>query len=231
MNRILHTFQTQNELVEMLSQSIAMNLKSAIHRKGKATLVVSGGNTPIPLFKRLSDIPLDWEKVSVGLCDERWISASDEQSNENLVRTHLLQGKASKATFVGMYNEDQEVHMAEKWCTQKVKKTLFPFDVIVLGMGNDGHTASLFPENDKLEKAFDLHSEELCIAIEPKNAPYKRMSLTLSAILSSDHIYLHFEGEEKIAVYGEAITGEDRYKMPIRAVLNQEKKDIEVYYT
>lgn len=230
MSRVLHTFQTQYELVEMLSKSIAKNLKHAIYKKGKASLIVSGGNTPIALFKRLGEISLDWEKVSVGLCDERWIATSDAQSNENLVKTHLLQGKASKAHFVGMYEENQEAYRAEKSCTQKVKKTLFPFDVIVLGMGNDGHTASLFPENDKLTKAFDPTSEALCIAIEPKNAPHQRMSLTLSAILSAEHIYLHFEGDEKIAVYNEAITGEDRYKMPIRAVINQEKKNLEVYY-
>lgn len=231
MNRILHTFQTQYDLVEMLSKSIAMKLKSAIHRKGNATLIVSGGNTPIPLFRKLRDMSLDWEKVSIGLCDERWVSSSDEQSNENLVKTYLLKGKASKATFVGMYNEDLDVHNAQKWCTQKVKETLFPFDVVVLGMGKDAHTASLFPNNDKLEKAFDLNSKELCISIKPENAPFNRMSLTLPAILSAEHIYLHFEGEEKIAVYGDAITGEDIYQMPIRAVVNQDSKDLEVYYT
>jgi len=231
MSRILHTFQTQNELVEMMSKSIAMKLKDAIRQKGKATLIVSGGSTPIPLFRKLSDITLDWEKVSIGLCDERWVTSTHNDSNENLVKKYLLQGQAKKATFVGMYNGEQDVHMAEKWCTQKVNETLFPFDVVVLGMGKDAHTASLFPDNDKLEKAFDLDNKELCIAIEPETAPYKRMSLTLSAILSANNIYLHFEGEEKIAVYGNAITGEDIYKMPIRAVLNQDINDLEVYYT
>lgn len=231
MSKILHTFPKQNELIEMLSKSIVMKLKSAIQKKGKATLIISGGSTPIPLFKTLRDMSLDWEKISVGLCDERWIPSLHHDSNENLVKKYLLQGQAKKATFIGMYNGEQDVHMAEKWCTQKVNETLFPFDVVVLGMGTDAHTASLFPDNDKLEKAFDLDNKELCIAIEPKNAPYKRMSLTLWAILSAHNIYLHFEGEEKIAVYGEAIAGEDIYKMPIRAVLNQDIKDIEVYYT
>ena len=230
MSRMLHTFQTQYELVEMLSKNIAIKLKSAIRTNGKATLIVSGGNTPIALFRRLRDISLDWEKVSIGLCDERWLPSTHEDSNEHLVKTHLLQGQASKATFVSMYNEDLDVHMAEKWCTQKIKETLYPFDVLVLGMGNDAHTASLFPNNVKLEKAFDLNNQELCIAIEPETAPYKRMSLTLSAILTAKHIYVHFEGEEKIAVYGDAITGEDIYTMPIRAVLNQDIKDVEVYY-
>ena len=230
MSRILHTFRSQDALIEVLSRSIINKLQEAIDRRGKASLLVSGGNTPKPLFKKLSQAALDWDKVTVGLCDERWIPVSDMNSNENLVKTYLLQGQASKAKFVGMYHEALEVHMAEQWCTQQMKEALFPFDVVVLGMGNDAHTASLFPDNGKLEQAFDLDNEALCIAIEPTTAPYRRMSLTLSAILSARHIYLHFEGEEKIAVYGDAITGEDRYKMPIRSVLNQDMKDVEVYY-
>lgn len=230
MSRTLHTFSSQDALLELLSKSIINQLQDAIDKKGKASLIVSGGSTPKPLFKKLSEASLAWEKVSIGLCDERWIPSSDENSNENLVKTYLIQGEASKATFIGMYNEELDVEMAEKWCTQKMKEALFPFDVIVLGMGNDAHTASLFPDNVKLEKAFGLENEDLCIAIEPATAPYMRMSLTRSAILSAKYIYLHFEGEEKLAVYGDVITGDDMYKMPIRSVLNQDTKDIEVYY-
>ena len=230
MSRTLHTFQSQDALIEVLSKNIIDQLQEAIETKGKASLLVSGGSTPKTLFKKLSEATLGWEKVSVGLCDERWIPSSDENSNENLVKTYLLQGQASKATFISMYNEQLDVHMAEKWCTQKMKESLFPFDVLILGMGSDAHTASLFPDNTKLKKAFDLDTEDLCISIEPKTAPYMRMSLTRSAILSAKHIYLYFEGEEKLAVYGDAITGEDMYKMPIRAVLNQDIKDVEVYY-
>ena len=230
MSRTLHTFQSQDALIEVLSKSIIDQLQEAIDKKGKASLLVSGGSTPKPLFKKLSEASVAWEKVSVGLCDERWIASSDKNSNENLVKTYLLQGQASKANFIGMYNNELDVEMAEKWCTEKMKETLYPFDVIVLGMGNDAHTASLFPDNVKLDKAFDLENEDLCIAIEPTTAPYTRMSLTRSAILSATHIYLHFEGEEKLAVYGDVITGDDMYKMPIRSVLNQDIKDVEVYY-
>ncbi len=230
MSRVLHSFKSQESLIEVLSKRIVDQLKETIDENGKASLIVSGGNTPKPLFKKLSESSLAWEKVSVGLCDERWIPTSDENSNEHLVKTYLLKGYASKATFVGMYNEELDVQSAEKWCTQTMKESLLPFDVLILGMGNDAHTASLFPENVKLEKAFDLENEDLCIAIEPTTAPYMRMSLTRSAILSASHIYLHFEGEEKLAVYGDAITGDDMYKMPIRSVLNEDSKDIEVYY-
>ena len=230
MSRNVHAFSTQDDLIAALSQSITQELQKAINEKGKASLLVSGGSTPKPLFEKLRETSLDWEKVSIGLCDERWISSGHEESNENLVKTHLLQAKASKATFIGMYREGTESQDAEINCEKKMKEALLPFDVLILGMGSDGHTASLFPENVKLEKAFDLNNEALCIAIEPRTAPYMRMSLTRQAILSAAHIYLHFEGLEKLAVYEEAIAGEDMYKMPIRSVLNQEFKDVEVYY-
>lgn len=231
MSRSEHAFSGQDDLIAVLSQSITKHLQEAIDEKGKASLLVSGGSTPKTLFKKLSEASLAWEKVSVGLCDERWLPSSDENSNENLVKKYLLQGNASKATFVGMYTEELDVQTAEKWCTKRMKEALFPFDVLVLGMGNDAHTASLFPDNVKLEKALDLNNEDLCIAIEPTTAPYMRMSLTRSAILSAKHIYLYFEGLEKRAVYQEVIAGDDMYKMPIRSVLNQDIKDVEVYYT
>lgn len=230
MSRTLHSFKSQEALIEVLSKNIIDQLDEAIEERGKASLLVSGGSTPKPLFKKLSEASLQWDKVSVGLCDERWIPSSNKNSNENLVKTYLLQGNASKATFIGMYNDALNVHMAEKWCTKKMKESLFPFDILVLGMGNDAHTASLFPDNIKLKKAFELDNDDLCITIEPTTAPYMRMSLTRSAILSAKYIYLHFEGEEKLAVYGDVITGDDMYKMPIRSILNQDIKDVEVYY-
>ena len=230
MSRSVHAFSEQEALIDALSQSILENLQKAIEEKGKASLLVSGGSTPKPLFEKLRKAVLDWDKVTVSLCDERWVDVSKEESNEHFVKKYLLQEEAAKAHFVGMYCEDTDIYTAQKLCTKKMKEMLFPFDVLILGMGTDAHTASLFPENIKLEEAFDLKNQNFCIAIEPTTAPYIRMSLTRWAILGAKHIYIHFEGEEKLAVYGDAITGDDMYKMPIRSVLNEDTKDIEVYY-
>jgi 6-phosphogluconolactonase len=229
MSRSVHAFTKQDKLIEALSQSILAQLQEAIETKGKASLLVSGGSTPKPLFAKLKNAPLEWEKVTIGLCDERWVPASHADSNEQFVKEFLMQGKAGKASFVGMYNEGVDAHEAEELSSQKMRK-LQPFDVVILGMGTDAHTASLFPENEKLEEAFELKNQNLCISIEPKTAPHMRMSLTLSAILSAEHLYLHFEGKEKLSVYEKAISGADRHTMPIRSVLNQDIKDIEVYY-
>ncbi len=226
----MHKFDKREELVEELSSRIESQLKEAILTKGKASLIVSGGSTPKPLFERLRRAPIEWDKVTIGLCDERWVPSSHEDSNESFVKRFLLQDKASKAKFAGMYVEGINADEAEGLCSKKLKDSLWPFDVMILGMGTDAHTASLFPNNERLSEAFDENRENICISIKPKTAPHTRMSLSLGAILSSRHLYLHFEGKDKLALYEAAVGGDDRYIMPIRSVLNQNNNDIEVYF-
>ena len=230
MSRIEHHFHSQEQLIDMLSRAIATDLKHAIKTKGEASLIVSGGSTPKPLFKLLSQMDIGWENISVGLCDERWVEPTHEASNEHFVKTHLLIDKAKKANFIGMYHKDIAIKEAEALCHDTIHASLYPFDVVILGMGSDGHTASLFPHNSALEKGFNLDNPSLCISMKPIRAPHWRMSLTLQAILSATRLYLHFEGELKQRVYQEAIACEDNSKMPIGAILNQEQKDVEVYY-
>lgn len=232
MNKSLHfhEFPTKQELAETLSQAVIENLQEAIRSKGKATLLVSGGSTPKALFETLQKKEIDWDKVYVGLCDERWVEPQHPDSNERLIKTTLLQDKAAQAHFIGLYHDNLSPKDASSFCSEQIKSALFPFDVVILGMGNDAHTASLFPHNPKLKEAFDSDNSSLCIAIEPSTAPHSRMSLTLPAILGARHLYLHFEGEEKRALFEHAMQGSDIYEMPIRAILQQKQKNIEVYY-
>lgn len=230
MSKLVHAFTTQPKLLDALSQQIVKDLLEAIRCNGKASLLVSGGSTPKPLFEMLRRVDLPWEKVVVGLCDERWVPSTHEDSNELFVKTHLLQEHAGRARFIGMYYDGVSSVEAQQTCTDTLKQELFPFDVMILGMGTDGHTASLFPENERLEKAFDLNRNEICIAIEPTTAPHARMSLTRSAILSAKHLYLHFEGKEKLDVYREVISGDDMNELPVRSILQQEITDVKVYF-
>ena len=193
-----HFFLEQKELIDALSSKIIANLEEAILHKGSASLLVSGGSTPKPLF-------------------------------EKLVRDSLLVNFAKKAQFVSMYQENINIEDAQEVCSDIYYKELFPFDVLILGMGNDGHTASLFPNNIKLKEALET-SEHFCICMKPDTAPYERMSLTKTAILSAINIYLHFEGVEKQDVYKKVLEGANSNDMPISAILNQDKKKIEVYY-
>lgn len=229
MSKIEHSFTQQEKLLEALSEAIIADLKEAITRKGHATLVVSGGSTPKPLFKILRQKEMPWEKVTVTLCDERWVAEQHQESNAKMVKEILLQEKAAKAHFIGMYKEGLTPIQAEAQCSAEIQ-ALSPFDVVILGMGGDGHTASLFPHNEKLQAALDPKQKQQCIAITPTTAPHERMSLTFSAILNTKNLYLHFEGEEKKSLYQEALINENHETLPIRAFLHQEITDIKVYY-
>lgn len=230
-NNIFTSFDSSDELVKSLSLKIINELSTAIKEKGKASFLVSGGNTPKKLFEKLSTMDIEWDKVSVSLVDERWIETSNTNSNENLVKTYLLKDKASKAKFVSMYIPFQKANDCEHECSKIYEEKLYPFDVLVLGMGNDAHTASLFPNNEKLLNGLDLSNKNLCISLVPNDAKYERMSLTLSGIISARNIFLHIEGEEKLKVYNEALLSNNKYEMPISCVLNNPSKCIEVYYS
>lgn len=222
-NLNFHRFEDEEKLTFSLAQSIVDHLNNAVTEKGSASLIVSGGSTPKKLFKALSEMNIDWDKIKIGLCDERLVEPTHNDSNEKLVRETLMTGYAQHATFIDMASEDETA------CSKHVKELLMPFDVIVLGMGEDAHTASLFPNNPRLGEAYDQTKENVCIKIVPQHAPHARMSLTLGAILSARHVYLHFQGESKLNVYKEALRGADSFAMPIRAIINQTDKKIEVY--
>ena len=225
------SFENKEQLLNKLSLSIVQMLQDAIRLNGKASLLVSGGSTPKPLFQKLSNIDIPWEKVVISLVDDRWVPSNHEDSNELLVKENLIQNFANKATFVGMYIDGKTAFQSDNDCSIKYEKEVFPFDVIVLGMGGDSHTASLFPNNEKLVEGYDLENKNLCISIKPTTAPHDRMSLTLQGILSAKNIILHIEGEEKLKVYEEALESNDIFACPISAVLNNKDKEIEVYHT
>ena len=224
-----HLFLEQKELIDTLSSKIIANLEEAILHKGSASLLVSGGSTPKPLFEKLSSFDIPWEKVKNKHRDERWIDKNHKDSNEKLVRDSLLVNFAKKAKFISMYQEYINIEDAQDVCSNIYEKELFPFDVLILGMGNDGHTASLFPNNIKLKEALET-TKGFCICMKPDTAPYERMSLTKTAILSATNIYLHFEGVEKQDVYKKVLEGASSNDMPVSAIIKQKKKKIEVYY-
>lgn len=229
-NLHLHSFDNDETLALALAGAIVQNLNDAIDEKGHASLIVSGGTTPKKLFACLSQSNLLWDKITIGLCDERWVESTHSDSNEKMVKEMLMINNASKATFVGMVIEGLDAVSAEAASSERIKASLWPFDVVVLGMGEDAHTASLFPNTLQLKEAFDLHRDSVCISIEPPHyAPHTRMSLTLKALLSTKHLYLHFQGEHKKRVYDEALNGDDRNTMPIRSILKQSIKEVEVY--
>jgi 6-phosphogluconolactonase len=223
-------FKDPPTLVAALAGEVADLLRDGIRERGQASLVVSGGSTPVPFFAALSAQALDWQQVAVTLADERWVDPTEADSNEHLVRQHLLQNQAAAARFVGFKNGAPTAVQGEKECGDRLALLPRPFDVLILGMGNDGHTASLFPQAARLGEALDMDSGKLCLAITPQAAPHERMTLTLPVLLQSRRIILHIVGADKRAVYERALAHGPVAEMPIRAVLGQTIAPVTVFW-
>lgn len=227
---VFKEFKDSSTLVAGLAAQVAELLRAGIKERGRASLVVSGGSTPVVFFAALSELALDWKQVVITLADERWVDPAEADSNEHLVRQHLLQNRAAMARFVGLKTGAATAVQGEKECGDRLALVPRPFDVLILGMGNDGHTASLFPQAARLGEALALESGKLCLAITPPVAPHERMTLTLPALLQSRQIILHIAGADKRAVYERAMADGPVAQMPIRAVLGQTASPVTVFW-
>ncbi|XOF35156.1 MAG: 6-phosphogluconolactonase [Candidatus Electrothrix sp. YB6] len=226
----IFTFPDRGKLIAALSDRIGTALSRSISKQGRASLAVSGGSTPKPLFRQLSGLDLLWQQVVVTLVDERWVDPGGSDSNEQLVRQHLLQNRAAAAGFIGLKNAAPSADQGEAECERHLQEVPRPFTILILGMGNDGHTASLFPGADRLAAATDMDSGRICMAVTPKTAPHARMTLTLPAILDAEEILLHITGPDKKAVLDKALTDGPPEVMPIRYVLRQQTTPVTVYW-
>jgi len=224
------TFQNADILVTELANRIGESLEKSIVVHGWASLAVSGGSTPKPLFKQLSTLDIPWQDVFITLVDERWVDSTDAASNEQLVRQCFLQNRAAVATFVGLKNPSPTAAQGEAQCEQELRKIPRPFTVLILGMGNDGHTASLFPGSAQLAAATDMNSGKTCMAVTPADAPHERMTLTLPAILNTEELILHLTGSAKKEVLAKAQGAGPAEDMPVRFVLRQEERPVLVYW-
>lgn len=218
-----------------LAQDIAQRLAAAIELRGFAVLCVSGGKSPIALFEALRVQPMDWSRVRVTLTDERCVPCTHPHSNTILVRQHLLQDRTSAAQFVPMVTQTSEplpppVSLART--AGLALQAAGRVDVLVLGMGADGHTASLFPHAPNLVEALDLNNSEACVAIElldpPANAPYARITQTLVQILRARHIVLPLSGADKLATLRLAQLGLNN-QYPISHVLHQTQTPVTLW--
>jgi 6-phosphogluconolactonase len=225
-----HRFPDSLALAHALSGEIEVDLNEAIAARGTASLVVSGGRTPKRLYAQLRAGAIEWSKVWVTLADERWVDTASEQSNERLVREALLTGPAAAARFVGLKNPAPTPEAGAEWATRALTRAPRPFDVVILGMGEDGHTASLFPGSLALSRALDPAAPPACVAVNALAAPHARMSLNLAALLDARRVILHIEGEAKWQVYLRARAPGAAAELPVRAVLHQKETPVDVFW-
>jgi len=227
------SFANTGETIATLADEIVARLNRDVTSRGNASMAVSGGTTPGPLFDLLSERDARWDKVWITLSDERWIMTSEDGSNEHLVRTRLLRGKAASAHFVGLKTLDAKAKDGETKTDAAVVAIPRPFTIMLLGMGDDGHTASLFPHAPELKRTLSINDPALVRAVVAKGAEKtdERISLTLRAILDSEWIVLLIKGAEKRTAYEAAVAESDVAQMPVRAVLNQKAVPVDVYWS
>jgi len=210
-----YSANNSESLASDLCQSIGEILTEAIRKRGRASMAVSGGSTPILLFKEFSLLSIDWTKIDLTLVDDRWVDAKNSDSNELLVRTHLIKNKAAQVNFIPLKNDAKTAKEGQINSEEMLRKITLPFDVVVLGMGSDGHTASLFPCSDELPEAMNLNNSNYLISTSPKTASYQRLSLTARVIFDSKNIFLHLNGSSKLHTLESAMEYKDSNKMPI----------------
>ena len=230
----VHTV-SPTELNVRLAQDIAQRLAAAIQVRGFAVLSVSGGKSPVALFEAMRVIDIDWSRVRITLVDERCVPRNHPDSNALLVQSHLQQDLAAKAQLVFMVtrtSEPLDTPAAQAKAAGIALLAASPADVLVLGMGADGHTASLFPEAPNLAEALDLRNTQTCVAIElahpPANAPYARITQTLAQILSARHIVLPLTGADKLNTLQQAWK-QATPALPISFVLQQTQTPVALW--
>jgi 6-phosphogluconolactonase len=223
----IEAFPSREALYDAAASVLASALIDGVAKRGLAGLAATGGSTPAPVYDRLATLTVPWDKVVVTLTDERFVPPSDPSSNEGLVRKHLLTGEAAKASFAPLYSDGADQAAVAAQAEAGVAKAL-PFAVTLLGVGPDGHFASLFPDNPVLEAGLNPKSERTVIAVPPGSpAPdLPRISLTFQALIQSSLIVLLVTGQAKKAL----LEGPVDPALPIAAILNQDRAPVRILW-
>ena len=221
---------SEDVLAQKLALSVSKQLNISINERNKACLAVSGGKTPVAFFQQLSQQDVEWSKVTIILVDERWLPTDHTDSNEKLVRDHLIQNNAKQAYFLGLKNDAELPSEGIMDCETQLRTQIDHIDVVVLGMGRDGHTASWFTDSKQLAALLDGETSAWCLPVEDDFLPQPRMSLTWRFMKRAEKIYLHFSGEEKNNVFNKACEGINE-QLPVSHVLHQDGISISVYRT
>jgi len=217
---MIETFTDAQALAAAATDAVVRALDAGLRNQGSASLAATGGRSPGLIYDALALAPLDWARVRVTLTDERWVDPSSPDSNEGLVRERLLQGRATDAHFLGLRGTAETPAAA----AQAVSRAFVGWpalDAVLLGMGEDGHVASLFPGNPALIQGLDPDAPA-CIAVpqgEGRAPPQPRLSLTIRPLTSARLTLILISGAAKRAVVEQALAVGDPLTFPVAAVL------------
>jgi 6-phosphogluconolactonase len=216
---MLETYASAGALADAAAHGVEACLVQALRTRGRAGLVATGGRSPGRVYDRLRTAKLDWSRVIVTLSDERCVEAASEDSNARLLAERLFQGEPAKAHFIPLWPPPEEAQLL----------ALLPFDAVMLGMGEDGHIASLLPGSAALAEGLDPTSSRLVAPVEAGlgSPPLARITLTLRALTDARSIFLLIAGEAKREVVSRALAGAE---LPVRALLAQDKVPVRVLW-
>ena len=224
-------FPDGESLAEAFAQWTARLLQEAVDLRGEAAIAVSGGNTPKLYFAALSRQEIDWSRVTVTLADERRVPDDSPRSNAKMARDLLLQNRAAEARFAPLADSrlppDRELAAAQA----RIADLPLPLDLVALGMGDDGHTASWFPNGDRLTTAMNPGGRALVLPMSAPGAPEPRLTLTARVILRARALALQIEGETKRATLAKALGEGPATEMPIRTVLREASSRLTIFET
>lgn len=215
----MNLFETRQALAEGLARDTARALAARLQCAEQAMLAVSGGTTPVLFFEALSRVELEWSRIVVTLVDERWVPEEAPRSNAALVRRHLLTANAASASFIPLYNGAATPAEGKQAQAALLASQPLPLAAAILGMGEDGHTASFFPDGDHLAAALNPQTDQLLETMAAPGAGESRITLTLPILVQADFLALHIEGERKRNVLARAREIGPVSEMPVRAIL------------
>jgi len=227
--------RNREQLYQSVAKKCASQLEQAISNQGEASIIVPGGTTPAPVFKELSSMSLDWKNITIVPSDERWIDVSHNQSNENLIRNSLLMNNAQVAKLVGLKSAAETNVEGELETEQSLQNLTLPAAVTVLGMGLDGHVASLFSDCPQIDDALDLGQMKKAMAINAEGCAVageytQRISLTMATLINSQLIIILITGEDKLDVISKAVKQNENPGIPVSVLLAQKQTPVEIYW-
>ena len=223
-----HFFDSREEASLAAADRIVEALTRRLDRQPRASLIVTGGSSPALCYAALAKTDIPWGRVQTLLSDERWVPPTHDDSNEKMVRETLLTGHATEADLLSLY--DAQVSVSERSLTlnQTLEDLPIPFACSLLGMGEDGHFASLFPDSDSLEIGLQVDNPTFFVPVNTAASPHPRISLTLAALTRSDEVVLLFFGDSKREIYERAKASSTT--LPVSKLLFQSRAPVHVFW-
>lgn len=222
-----------SDWIEQSVQALVSALSGDLAAGRDALLLLSGGNTPAPVYRALGETDLDWARVHVGLVDERWTSPGSDGSNARLIRETLLAGRAAAANFVPLVDELDDPEETARRANDRLQTLGLAPSAIVFGMGDDGHTASLFPRAGGLEHALATSDAYAVIDATGCDAAGRwptRITLTPHVFAQAKHRLLLIHGATKRRVFETALTEGDPGEFPVRTLVRPGESPLTVLW-